>query len=76
MFRKAYTDWAVGGKWDVKDLIGRSKEQAAIQTGTRMWLIKRGEGKIFRDDMVRRRGDERSFSDHTLSKRGAEKSRI
>jgi hypothetical protein len=31
-FRKSYIEQAVGGKWDVRDLIGRTEEQAAIQS--------------------------------------------
>jgi hypothetical protein len=30
-FRKPYIEQAVGGEWDVKDVVGRTEEWAAIQ---------------------------------------------
>jgi hypothetical protein len=38
---------AVCGKGDVKNLIGRTEKQIAIQLATSTWLSKRGDGKSF-----------------------------
>lgn len=57
-------DWAVSGEWGVKDLFGRTEEQAAMKTGMSVWL---------RDDMVGRMADGRSSSDCMIDKGGGEK---
>jgi hypothetical protein len=46
-FRKPYIEQTVGGEWDVKDLVGGSEEQAAIQSAANMWLRKKCDGKSF-----------------------------
>jgi hypothetical protein len=46
-FRKPYIEQAVGGKWDVTDLIGRTEKQAAIQSVTNMWFKKSCDEKKF-----------------------------
>lgn len=45
---------AVGHRWDLKDVIDRRHEEVAIKTEKSVWLSIRGEGRIFRDDVVRR----------------------
>jgi hypothetical protein len=68
LFRKPYIQQAVGGKWDVKDLIGGTQEWAANQLVS-MWMRKCGNEKSCHGYVVRRRGDERSFGDHVIWER-------
>jgi hypothetical protein len=56
-FWKSYIEQAVGGEWDVTNLIGRVEERAAIQLVMSTWLRKRGDEKFFKGHVVRRRGD-------------------
>jgi hypothetical protein len=44
-FSKSCIEQAVGGEWDVKDLIDRTEEHAAIQLVVSTWLRNRGDGK-------------------------------
>jgi hypothetical protein len=46
-YRKSYVDQAVCGEWDVKDLIGRIKKWAAIQSAMTTWLRKGDDEKCF-----------------------------
>jgi hypothetical protein len=39
---KPYTEQAVDGEWNVKDLIGGTEEQDAIQLAESKWLGKKG----------------------------------
>jgi hypothetical protein len=55
VFRKPI-DQAVGGKWDVKNVIVGTKEWGAIQLGPSMWLRKRSDETDFWDNVIRIRG--------------------
>jgi hypothetical protein len=56
-FRKPYLDQAVGSESDVKDVIGRTEEQAAVKSVAHTWLRKGSDEKRFKSHVVRRRGD-------------------
>lgn len=57
----------------MKDIIGGTEEQYAIQPVLSTWLREKGDAKVFKGHLIKKRGNERSFSYHVIGKGGDEK---
>jgi hypothetical protein len=63
-FWKPKKGQAVGGEWNVMNMIDGTEEQAAIQLVMSSWLM-----KIFKGYVTRRKGHKSGFGDHVNRER-------